>query len=141
MPSYLDTKAWVLYGLKRNLEALGFVNKAIEGLEESFEKNKISIPKPIELDVPPTAAVDDSADDNGLDFLDQPPAPIRLPSIRQRQLEIEKARRRFGDRAFDMAILRFHRLRILRLSRIQGKAAVERRWLEERGVPIVDELF
>lgn len=138
LPSYLDTKAWVLYGLKRNLEALGFVNKAIEGQEELYKKKGIAMPKPLELETSKTAEV---ADDNDLDFLEQPPAPVRLPSIQQRQAEIKKARRRMGDPGFDLAILRFHRLRILEALKDPTEAVKDRRWLEERGVPIVDELF
>lgn len=138
LPSYLDTKAWVLHSQKRNVEALSVIDKAIAGLEKSYEKQRIPIPKPLEIESPKAAEI---VDDTELDVWELPSEPSRLPSIRQRKLEIERARRRLGDRGFDLAILRFHRLRILEALKNSTEAANDRRWLEERGVPIVDELF
>lgn len=151
LPSLLDTKAWVLHGLKRNLEALGYMNEAIQGMEQEFDKARIALPKPLEQPLPKSkaetpkskddGAASDEAEADDLAFLEAPVETKKLPSIRERQAEIRKARRRIGEAGFVMAVLRFHRMRILESLKHTQEAAEERRWLEERGVPVVDELF
>ena len=128
-PSLLDTKAWVLHGLKRNLEALGFMNEAIKGWEQDLAKARVTIPVP--------DATETQADD--LDLLDlSPVAPV---SLRQLQADIKAARRRIGEAGYVLAVMRFHRMRILEALTHTSEAAADRTWLEEHGVPVVDELF
>lgn len=161
LPVLLDTKAWVLYGMKRNLEALGCIQKAIDIIEKPFAKGGVTLPNPSELELPKAATpsptetesqtkVTDAdradvaqgdSDTSDLSFLDLPPEPPRAVSLRERQAEIRRARRRIGEAEFNLAIMRFHRLRILEALKRKREADEDRRWLEERGVPVVDELF
>lgn len=145
LPSLLDTKAWVLYAMKRNLEALGYMNEAIQGMEQEFKNQRIALPKPLEPEAAKPASEKPKASQEGtvddLSFLDEPIVAKQLPSVRERQEEIRQARRRIGEAGFALGVLHFHRLRILEALHHESEAAADRRWLEERGIPAVDELF
>ena len=132
-PSLLDTKAWVLHGLKRNLEALGYMNEAIKGWEQDLAKARMTIPVP---DATENQSEDQSEDLDSLDL-----SPVSPFSIRQLQADIKAARRRIGEAGYQLAVMRFHRMRILEALMHTSEAAADRTWLEERGVPVVDELF
>ncbi len=139
LPSLLDTKAWVLHGLKRNLEAWGFMNEAIKAVELEFAKAKLPLPKPLALD--PNEVPESADDQSNLDFLEWPEEHAPVLSVRERQQLIREARRRIGQNGFILVIMRYHRLRILEALKQTKLADEDRRWLEERGVPIMDELF
>ena len=170
VPGLLDTKAWVLHGLKRNLEALGYMNDAIVGFEKEFATARMPIPKPLDPlkdsgsddanRIQTTSGKPDQQADQGeadqsesdsnepgtsdlskFDFLNLDENALPPLTTSQRKVEIEKARRRIGEPGFVLAVLRFHRMRILESLKHFREAAEDRRWIEERGVPVVDELF
>ncbi len=170
-PSYLDTKAWVLHGMKRNLEALAEMKNAIEGMEKMFAKSRVPLPQPLEAEVSKddvskdgaashsAANANDSAaaseqELENLMFLNGFDKTSPPTTTKQRQLEIYEAKKRIGDAGFALGVMRFHRMRILEaLSKnveangatgareAAERAAEDRRWLVERGIPPVDELF
>lgn len=157
-PTLLDTKAWVLYGMKHNFEAWGYANEAIKGWEEYLAKARVTIPGPLP-DEPPSAPesqgaspgsssvaagqVPDTtaAESTEIDFLESATGIVPPISLRQRQQEISEARKRLGGNVFALAIMRFHRMRILEALKKANEAEADRAWLVERGVPVVDELF
>ncbi|MCC6509558.1 MAG: hypothetical protein IT423_10650 [Pirellulaceae bacterium] len=202
---YLDTKAWVLHGLNRHLEALGWMNWAIKSYESEMVSRGYKLPDPLEAElsddelsdagltdaelsdalatdaqIPDTKApdgqaldektLDDKTLDNqvgrsprapstssdskrmgevdqGTEGLDAILSDMKTSTIQAApssftavQSEIAAAQQRLGV-SYTLAIMRFHRLRILEALGWSDQAAEDRKWLAERGVPIVDELY
>jgi tetratricopeptide (TPR) repeat protein len=124
----LDTKAWVLYAMNRNDEALALIGDAIKKMEEELKSANVTIPGPLSDSAAPA---DKSAEQTK-------PASPSLANTRE---SIQAAKVRLGFGVWSLAILRFHRLRILESLNLDGDTHQDRSWLTERGVPIVDELF
>lgn len=124
--SFLDTKAWVLHGMRRNLEALPIVREAIALMEASTGQQPANpATRDEEAIVDPTdpADVDSNADGD----------------MREK---VAAAKRRINSReTWTVAVLRFHHLKILEALRQTADAQRERAWFRERGIPISDELF
>lgn len=124
----LDTKAWVLHAMNRDEEALALMNDAVKRMEEELKSARLTIPGPLTDSALPSTEVAEQT------------KPVS-PSFADTQRSIRAAKDRFGSDAWSLAILRFHRLRILESLKLDGDTHQDRRWLTERGVPIVDELF
>ncbi len=54
--------------------------------------------------------------------------------------KIQEARQRMGEAAYSLAVLHYHRLCILEALGKTEESAADRKWLEERGVPITEQL-
>jgi tetratricopeptide (TPR) repeat protein len=118
----LDTQAWVLHGMRRDLEALPIIREAVEGMDKVLGDIKPEVEAP-------TAATDETFDASFWG---------NVVDIHGR---IEAAKKRLGPNQWTMAVLHFHYLRILEALRQSEEVQRERQWLLQRGVPIVDELF
>ncbi|MGN6546638.1 MAG: hypothetical protein ACTHK7_16405 [Aureliella sp.] len=138
----LDTKAWVLHSMKRDLEALGLANEAIEKMEEDIGRasSKPSAKKERdEAKSKPQPPTNSSAESQTPAAPSAPPAPLsQTEQIRKRILA---AKSRLGLEMWGLAVMRFHRLRIYEALKQSAEAKAEEQWLDEHGVPIVDELF
>lgn len=123
----LDTKAWVLHGLGRDLEALPIINEAITSMEKDIGETEPSEPA-------------DSLDaDEQQDQLIE--ATSMWPDLVDVRKRIEAAKKKLGPKMWSLAVLHYHRLRIYEAVGGAAEARQDRQWLRERGVPIVDELF
>lgn len=137
----LDTKAWVLHGMKRDLEALGFANEAIEKMEEDIGRasSKPSANNERDEEKSKSQSTSPSAESQTPAAPSAPAAPLsQTEQIRKRILA---AKSRLGLEMWGLAVMRFHRLRIYEALKHPAEAKAEEQWLDEHGVPIVDELF
>lgn len=126
-PTFLDTKAWVLHSMRRNLEALPIIREAVELMDASVAQ------------LPENPPANEANESTNSDVVDEGPLWENLGDIRQ---QIAAAKRRLAPRGmWNLAVLRFHHLKILEALRQAEDARRERAWLVKHGVPIVDELF
>ena len=129
LPELLDTHAWVLHRLGRDKEALPIINQAVAGAEKRLGQTK-----PPDADDSPTAQLppEKSSDDS------QPARGLSKQAVRD---EIEAAQTRLGQDLWNLAVCRFHRLRIYEALGEPHKGEEDRKWLNDHDVPIVDELY
>jgi tetratricopeptide (TPR) repeat protein len=140
-PALEDTHAWVLHRLGRDLEALGYVNAAVRGMQQlqnTEQKPSPAVTPPASREVgspgdsgtaaaPPPAQPDAAAESD--DLPEFPSAAEQGPSVRR------------DSAAWTEGVIRYHRLRILEALGRLREADLDRMWLLERGMPVSDELF
>lgn len=117
-PGRLDTKAWVLHGMRRDLEALGILNEALQTLEkkvvpakaESAAKKESAETESAEKQSAKTESAQTESAAGQSDESDQT-SELTL-STEQLRKRILSAEARLGRDMWTVAIMRFHRLRI-----------------------------
>jgi tetratricopeptide (TPR) repeat protein len=129
-PAFLDTEAWILYRSERHLEALERIDRAIAGLEEDDPESPIQRRRGwlerVETPSPPAESTP---------LVDSPaPPPGSLP-WRQDQRRLDQHPQR------SVAVMRYHRLRILQAVGFEQQAQTDLQWLEQRGFPLDDRLY
>jgi tetratricopeptide (TPR) repeat protein len=129
-PAFLDTEAWILYRSERHLEALERIDQAIAGMEVDDQTStvqrrrgwleRVETPSP---PVEPTPLVDSPA---------PPPASLQW---RQDQRRLDQHPQR------SLAVMRYHRLRILQAVGFEQQALADLQWLQQRGFPLDERLY
>jgi tetratricopeptide (TPR) repeat protein len=150
-PGIMDTKAWVLHALVKDLEALAVLNDAFQKLEKRSRLAKSHPPAQTGADQ--TGAEQTGADQTEAGQTEELPAQTGQEHVELKEAEttvseteqirrrIQAAKIRLGPELWNLAVFHFHRLRIYEALHRPREAMQERQWLLEHGVPIADELF
>jgi tetratricopeptide (TPR) repeat protein len=136
-PAMLDTKAWVLHSLGRDLEALPIINDAVAGMERALGRSATS-GSSTEAAKPPSKDNDSKDNEPSSEAMEPTSMWPDLVDVKKR---IETAQKKLGPEMWSLAVLRFHRLRIYEAVGGRPEARQDRQWLREHGVPIADEVF
>lgn len=162
-PELLDTQAWVLHSLHRDLEALPIINDAIARVEKMVGQmgtadQDAATPTGASAHSDSQGAAEDGAaaaeaatgqstESFGLSELDGMAGAPTIdwnkiwPQLMDIQARIQSAKQRLGPVKWNVAVIRFHRLRILEALHQTALAKIDRQWLESLGVPISDAIF
>lgn len=129
-PAFLDTEAWILYRSGRHLEALERIDQAIAGTEAEAPASTVQRRRGwlerVETPSPPAEPTP---------LVDSPPPPVGSLQWRQDQRRLDQHPQR------SLAVMRYHRLRILQAVGFEQQAVADLRWLEQRGFPADDRLY
>lgn len=153
-PSLMDTKAWVLYRQGKFEEAAAWIGDGLDRMEKAFEARGLSIGEP-----PPSESGDPSETKNSNPSDEASKTPSSRLSgtqqsiaerLRQRNQEIaeepnprirfQKAEELLGEFK-SLAVLRYHRAKILDAKGDHDSASKDWRWLEHHGFQDESLLF
>ncbi|MGN6135174.1 MAG: tetratricopeptide repeat protein [Aureliella sp.] len=150
-PGLLDTKAWVLHGLRRDLEALPIINEAVQGVErllriddKASAKTETGIKAETGAKTEPGGETESESrtEAEAERETENPFDPSGLwPDLDDAHARIAAAKKKLGTELWTLAVLRFHRMRIYEAVGGRPEAREDRRWLREHQVPITDEIF
>jgi len=161
-PELLDTQAWVLHSLKRDLEALPIINEAIARVQKLLGESSAAAKVPdVAVDEAASSSTGNKATGSkatgnkatggeSTDGLGEVPSAAGAasipwdtiwPQLIDVQARIESAKQRLGPVKWNVAVIRFHRLRILEALHQTALAEIDRQWLDSLGVPISDAVF
>ena len=113
--SFRDTRAWVLYQMGRPQDAIADADFAVEQYSSSFEMQWY---------------------DNAMDWLEQ----RLIPSGEAEESEV-RTRRTTESNFWNLAVLHYHRAKILDALGRTEDAEVEWQWLRSRNFPLDDRLY
>lgn len=129
-PEMEDTHAWILHKLDRNLEALGYANASVAGIQllRGIDPKSESSDSSTSQANPTSPSA--HSDSNALSK-DETELPVSLESIHAQVDPI----------IWTEGVVRFHRMRILESLKEFKRADIDREWLQRHGVPESDQLF